>query len=237
MMKRILQISGLLAVSSVSTMAVSIEPTYTTFGTLSSATFGGSGIPNNAVAISQVVSGSYNITLGLTAHQRYSNPAVGNDGAGTFYAIAGGDVLNGDPGYARWNIGLYVDFNPNLSTFSPNGYSVRLYYDLNPAVGNDVATYLTLEPGLYDFNFNFDNQNSYNLGMSIFNSGFNPNALGEYSFALAVLKDGVEIGRSAIEVNVSATGTVPTTSVPDGGSSVMILGMALSALGFVARRK
>src|SRR5687767_7285734 len=47
-------------------MAITTTPTYTTFGALPSAHFGGSGIPNHSVAIT-TVSG---VTLGLSAAQR-----------------------------------------------------------------------------------------------------------------------------------------------------------------------
>ncbi len=56
--------------------AAPISPTFDTFGTLSGATFGGTGIPNNAVAITRITSGGYNITLGLTAHGRFFNPPI-----------------------------------------------------------------------------------------------------------------------------------------------------------------
>jgi hypothetical protein len=229
---------GLLGLTCVSAVAASIDPAYSTFGTLSGATFGGNGIPNNAVAITTLTSGNYNITLGLTAHQRFSNPAPSNDGMGTFWAAAGGDVGNGQPGYGLWNIGYYVDFNPNLSSIFPSGYSVRLLFDKDPALDSDVSSSRVIEPSILN-GFTFDSQNSWNLGMSsIFGSGgFDPNATGEYSFALAVLKDGVELGRSAINVNVNGTGTIPPPRpIPDGGTTLALMGVALAGLGSIARR-
>ena len=65
--------------------ATPISPTYDTFGPLTVATFGGSGIPNDAVAIDNTTSG---LVLGLAAHGRYTG-ALANDGAGTFTAAAG----------------------------------------------------------------------------------------------------------------------------------------------------
>ena len=158
---------GLLGLACVSAMAIQITPTFDTFGTLSGATFGGQGIPNDAVAITTVTSGNYTITLGLTAHQRYSNPAPVNDGAGTFYAVAGGDVYRSPQqhGYARWNVAYYVDFDPNLSSWLPQGYSVRLYYDKDTAVCNDVTSYVTIEPNIFNGS-TFDTQDSWNLGMA-----------------------------------------------------------------------
>ncbi len=228
--------AGLLGLTCISAAAVSIDPTYTSFGTLSGATFGGSGIPNNAVAITTLTSGIYDFTLGLTAHQRYSNPAPVNDGAGTFWAVTGNDSAHGKPGYARWNIGYYVDVTPDLSSGlfgGGNGYSVRLFYDNDPAMDNDVTKYVTLEPNYWNGK-TFDSQNSWNLGMVVPFSA----ATGEYSFALAVFKDGTELGRSAINVNVNDSGTMPNPvpAVPDGGATVAMLGAAMIGLGALARR-
>lgn len=202
--------------------AAPITPTYTTFGTLSGATFGGTGIPNNAVAITTYGG----VTLGLTAHQRYSNPAVANDGAGTFTAVNGGDSPSS---YARWNFGWYVK-NASFSS-----YFVELLYDFDPGVGTD-STALGKTLGLLDANTTI--QNSWNLGMTFLDTStppfvipptypsFNPNASGEYSFAL-ILKDtsGNELARSAINVRV----------VPDGGLTLGLLGSALAGLGWLRR--
>ena len=64
-------------------------PTGGTFGSLPQATFGGSGIPNNAVQMGHNVGG---VDLGLTATQRFTSPALTNDGAGTFFATPGFDA-------------------------------------------------------------------------------------------------------------------------------------------------
>ena len=71
------------------TARADLTPEFTTFGPLPGATFGGSGIPNDAVAITTIVDGTTTITLGLTAHQRFASPAVTNNGAGVFTAQAG----------------------------------------------------------------------------------------------------------------------------------------------------
>ena len=90
-MKKLLGLTSIMLASGIAVFASPITPTYNdSFGTLSGATFGGSGIPNNAVAISTYTDDSGNVvTLGLTATPRYSAPAVGNDNAGTFYAMPG----------------------------------------------------------------------------------------------------------------------------------------------------
>lgn len=200
--------AALLALSSLPAAAITIDPQFTNFGLLSQATFGGSGIPNHAVAITTFG----NVTLGLTATQRFSNPAVTNDGAGTFFAQAGSDPANS--AYAKWNFNYYIS---GLSS----GQSVTLYYDKNPATGNDVtATF----PGLF-----MGTQNSWNLGMGHLGGGFNPSASGEYDFALVLSDSTGELARSAITVKVGSP------SVPDGGTTIGLMGAAL--VGLVALRR
>ena len=231
-MKRTSWILGLgMTVAAAALQAGPIVPTYTTFGTLSGATFGGSGIPNDAVAITTIG----NVTLGLTAHQRYSNPAVGNNGAGDFYAVNGPDLYSSppQPTYARWNFAFYVE------NAGSTWYTLDLLYDFDPGAGTDEGDHgilSTLLPG------HFTSEDSWNLGMGFLGtaasgtgwsltpptySGFDPNATGEYTFAL-ILRDpsGAEIGRSAIRVNV----------VPDAGATVTLLGLGLAGLSLARRR-
>lgn len=213
-----------LCLASASTLsALTITPTGTTFGSLPAATFGGSGIPNDAVQITIIG----NLTLGLTATPRYANPAVTNDGAGTFFANAGGDALNGAPTFGQWNFDFYIK-GLGETQF------VTLYYDNDAAVGNDVTSYLQTS---------LDAQDSWNLGMGFLNGGiFNPSVNGEYGFALVAyeyepvseftteraIPTPREIGRSSIVVKVS--------SVPDAGSTVLLLGSVLVSLALVRRR-
>lgn len=216
-----------------------ILPSYDTFGPLSAANFGGSGIPNHSVAIDSVVDGNRTITLGLTAHQRYSNPAVTNDGAGTFFAAAGGDIYSGgnsNADYARWNLGLYVDFAPNIGLFTQNPYTLSLYFDKDPALGNSVTSSFVLPPLFLNPIGSNDVQVSWNLGMaSFFGTGFNPVVDGEYSFALVLSKNGSELGRSAI--NVVVGNPQPPAPVPDSGSVALLLGTALTTLGLMRRAR
>jgi hypothetical protein len=226
---------GTLALA-VTVEAAPITPTYTTFGTLSGATFGGSGIPNNAVAIWTSSDGK--VTLGLTAHQRYSeNPPVSNNGAGDFYAVKGGDIYSGihtNAAYARWNFGWYV-----LNTGS-NYYSLDLLYDFDPLPGTGQGYHGVVH--LDSLPLNIPLQNSWNLGMSFLASpatntwgflippagSFDPNVSGEYTFAL-ILRDyqsGQELGRTAIRVNV----------VPEAGATVGLLGLGLAGLTLLRRR-
>jgi hypothetical protein len=212
-----------------SLQATPIVPTFDTFGTLSAATFGGSGIPNTAVAIKTIG----DVTLGLTAHQRYVNPPLSNNGAGDFYAVSGGDTFsdppNTQPGYARWNFAFYVANQGN----SP--YLVDLFYDFDPGSDTDGGDHGKIT---FPLPKSTTVQDSWNLGMSFLGisvpgvlsppsySSFNPNVSGEYTFALVLRNSQGELGRTAIRVNV----------VPDAGSTVGLLGLGLIGLTLAQRR-
>jgi len=66
--------------------------------------------------------------------------------------------------------------------------------------------------------------------------GFDPNAYGEYSFALAVVKNNQILGMSAIVVN-AGDGQIPAPPVPDGGATLALMGLSLAGLGGFARRR
>ncbi|MBC8126351.1 MAG: hypothetical protein H8M99_04285, partial [Gloeobacteraceae cyanobacterium ES-bin-144] len=118
MTKRYISFLSAFVIGSASLSAISITPSFDSFGTLAAATFAGTGIPNDSVAISTFGT----TTLGLTAHQRYDNPALSNDGAGTFAAGVGNDAAHGQPTYAIWNFGFYY-------SGIDSGNQVKLYYD------------------------------------------------------------------------------------------------------------
>jgi hypothetical protein len=196
----------------------------TTFGTLAGATFGGSGIPNDNVAITTITVGSDVLTLGLTATGRYDNPQLGDNNAGTFYAKPG--VVGG---LATWNFDFYADIK------GAGSYTFKLLYDFDPAAG-------TLEASLGVITFpgtgsTFVAQDSWNLAMPFLGhtvsgltaplGSFNPNANGEYTFLLqAYDSTGTTLlGQSAILVNV-----------PDGGATLTLLGCALVGLGALRRK-
>ncbi|MCC6795736.1 MAG: PEP-CTERM sorting domain-containing protein [Candidatus Hydrogenedentes bacterium] len=231
-----LVVACLLASGGVS--ATPITPTYDSFGALPAATFGGSGIPNDAVAISTWTDGTVTITLGLTATERYANPPVTDDGAGTYTALAGSDGGN-----AMWNFDYYIDIVGGQF----DDFQFELLYDFDPAAGADSA-----DLGVLDFNAAIvaafgagalsavsNLQGSENLAFGYLDTPsafindptygpFSPTAYGEYSFALNVYDGATLLDTVAINVN-----TVP---VPEPATMTM-LGMGLGAFALTRMRK
>lgn len=209
--------------------AAPVSPTFTTFGTLTGATFGGSGISNTAVAITQVGNG---LTLGLTATPRFSQPVLTNNGAGVFNALAGvsPDAPSPTNPYAAWNFGFYIGGTDATSL------RYALLYDQDPSTGTQEANLRKLTPT--PFSVLGLTQNSWNLGMDFLEAPdvFNPNRNGEYSFALIAYRPGdnglTEAARSAIVVNV----TGGTNEVPTPGT-LPLIGLALLGLAAVSRRR
>ncbi|BAN35012.1 hypothetical protein SCD_n01182 [Sulfuricella denitrificans skB26] len=241
-------IAALIMSAPITAMATTV---FQTFGTLP-VTFGGSGIPNNAVAASSVfVNGSDQITLGLTAHGRYSNPTVTNNGAGVFYAGSGSNCgIATDPvgcpsasQGALWNFGFFVGVSgpSHLSD-----YNFNLYYDFNPGANTPVGSLgvINVNNAIIAGGGNPSTmtvtQDSQNLLFSSFSvsipgvitapgGAFNPNALGEYSFYLTATTNTAfpaAVGTVGIDVQVVP---VPTAA--------WLLGSGLIGLAGIARKR
>lgn len=215
------------------------------FGSLPGATFGGSGIPNNSVAITRVVdagdpqnpSDGYTVTLGLTSHGRYDNPPVSNNGAGVFYGQPGANTPPGAtrPG-ALWNFGFYAELNAPSGVTFLNSFVLELLYDTDPAPNTPDTSLGRIMLGFAAPSLI---QGSENLAFSYLAAdsppyidapgmAFNPNVGGEYSFALVLSDLSLnELGRSSMKVVVQA---------PDTGTSFGLLGLGLTALAGLRRR-
>jgi hypothetical protein len=220
-----------------------VTPVYSTFGPLPQATYGGSGIPNHASAITNREA----FTIALTAHQRFSGPNLGNDGLGTFFASPGTTTSPGGLQGSTWNVGYYIKLH--YDTIADSGLSFKLLYDFDPGTNTDesqlgvldLSTAFLLGAGGTEDNIKQDSQNllfGYLAVPSIIVTpppggiGFNPSANGQYSFALVAYNGGGdELGRSAINVQV---GNLQAGNVPEPGVFAL---MGLGAAGLAAARR
>lgn len=172
--------------------AAPVSPQFDSFGNLTTIAggtvdFGGSGIPTDPAAVTDFTVGDDTVRIGIIATPRFSSPPLTNDGAGTYTQLTG----ESGPGLSLWNLSFYAESTGNIAAAN-----LKLYYDLDPAVGNDLSTLgvfdLSLAPGMVI-------QRSENLGFGFFASGglpgqttpsfggsFDPFATGEYSFRLGV---------------------------------------------------
>lgn len=227
--------------------AAPITPSFGSFGSLPSANWGGSGLPNNAVATTTIQDGDNTITLGLAALARYYNPLVTNNGAGDYYATIGiNDGLEpGNPHAlgATWNIGWYVKITGGGTIAD---YDFSLLYDLDAGAGTDAGAHGTmLEPALFSPLLatvtTSESQASQNMQFGFWSTSFpgainppvatfNGNVPGEYTFSLRTKNNaGGDLGQTSVRVNVN--------TVPEPGVVAMIGMFLLSLAGFAWRRR
>ena len=208
-------------VFSIWAMSVSAAPIFDTFGPLDQATFGGQGIPNDEVAISSQFAFDEDIvTVAMSATQRFSNPPLTNDGGGTYFAGFGSNFGgNGESAFegALWNFNFYMNVEgTNGNTPVLVDYQIDLFYDFDPGfdtplgslgsinvtnslLGSDPS--LSLSEGSQNLNFAF----LANPILGVINppaGSFNPNALGEYNFAITVTRSGFPVETVAMDVQV-----------------------------------
>ena len=215
-------------------------PIYDVFGPLDDATFGGQGIPNDEVTVSsQFIDGDVLITVAMSATQRYSNPPLTNNNAGTYFATTGSNTggNNQSP-----NTGALWNWNYYLKVEGSNGampvltdYQINLYYDFNPSFDTPIGSLgvINVTNVLLSSNPSATKiEGSENLMFAYLASSipgfitapagaFNPNAVGEYNFGIQVSKSGWGIETVAMDVQVVPE---PTTAVLFG------LGLAIAAL-------
>lgn len=216
--------TGLLtaAIVSLTAAAVQATPIYDSFGPLDDATFGGQGIPNDEVAISsQFVDGDVTIIVAMSATQRYSNPALTNDGAGTYFATTGSNFGGNNESAtegALWNFNYYMKvIGSNGATPVLADYQIDLYYDFDTSfdtaigsLGEINVTNAILGSAAPGATLIEDSQNlmfgflvSAIPGVVTPPAGaFDPNALGEYNFGIQVSKAGWGLETVAMDVQV-----------------------------------
>ena len=215
------QLLTITAAATLSTQALA-TPIYDTFGPLPEATFGGSGIPNDEVAIGTQVYDGTTITAALTATQRFGNPDVPSDGAGNFTATPGSNF--GDAGQssfegALWNFSFFIKVEGGGRTLEDLQFD--LYYDFDTGEDTNIAslgkwdlttTVETHLPAATKFessqNLMFDFLENPSAPADTYITppagSFDPNALGEYNFAIVASDpdSGFAVEIVAIDVQV-----------------------------------
>ena len=221
---------NLLALAAISFVTASIafaatSAVYDTFGVQPGFTAGGTPTVPAAISSDGV------ITLALKAQQRYMNPALTNNGAGTYFATTGqNDGLGPSPKAqaSTWNFDFYI--NPGNSGSAAYTYSLSYglvggtTYSFNPLLDTDAIAQAATTGAYQDSqNLLFPGFGTNPLAANGFTT-FNPNANGTYHFELtATNRQTQAVTTSAINVKVN--------SVPDGGSMVALLGGSLLGLG------
>ena len=228
------------------------------FGAFPDATFGGTGIPNDAVAASrQFIDGENIITVAMNATGRFSNPQLSNNGAGVYFAGPGSNFGgNGESTSegALWNWNYYIDISnvdPNLApTKVLADYQIDLWYDFDPdgpriccdLTGSgriDLTQSLLFSlPGTGGPGSTLE-EGSQNLLFSFLatdsapflfapRGAFDSSALGNYQFAITVSTGGI--------INFPVEAVAMEVQVVPVPAAVWLFGSALGLLAWVRRR-
>lgn len=220
---------------------------YDNFGPFPNANFGGTGIPNNAVAASKSIfdnATASTITIAMNATERYTNPVVTNDGFATYFAGPGSNIQgpNNLLG-ALWNFNYYLEVVSPSKTLKD--FQIDIWYDFDPVGSPNLGdlsgmgrinvtqalvlanSNATLLQGSENLLFSYLTSPAFPQSLFITppSGTFNPNAVGNYQFAITVNRFGFPVDSVAMEVQV-----VP---VP---AAVWLFGSALGLMGVMRRR-
>jgi len=222
-------VKPILALGAITLMSVSVASAapVTPVGNTEDLPFGY--FSGSATTLGATVTRNGGLTLALSAQIR-GGETLANSG-GVYSAPTGAD----GSGNALWNFQFHIDNGSG----SLNDYTYSLSY------GKDASSLVSFDPlAITDNGGPVGVGNSENLGFTFGSPfdpadgllgaaiGFDPNADATYSFLLQAF-DGNQNLVSKVAINVKAG---RGGSVPDGGTSVALLGMALTA-GAALRRK
>jgi hypothetical protein len=243
---------GLSTLLATTAQATAVTPFFDNFGSQPTFTFGGSGIPTDAVAVSSFLEqiGPRNLTwtLGLTATPRFSGPALANDGAGTFTAVTGTTLSPSNVLGSTWNIGFYAALTTDTALSQGASFKTRLYYDLDPGVGTSLVNHGRLESNVPITGLSNVAQGSQNMLFNFWTLPFSTPAStnipqggtfdalvpGEYTFRLALVNDnGADVDASVVAIRVNVID--PNGTVPLPGTLALLLAGLVG--GMAAKRR
>lgn len=207
------------------------------FGSIPTAipvTFGGSGIPNDTLDWMIIEnSNGDQVTLGMSATQRFSSPVVTNDGKGNYTAQPGNSV--GSSTASTWNFNFFIATTAASLDSALSG--LRLAYDVDAGAGTDFGFIdffaagfggIPVIQGSQNLSFSFL-YSALTPGISPPTAGFNPDEIGIYDFRLEATYDSALSGTVTNGVGISVSVPEPT--------GLMLMGIGLLGLGLSNRKR